>query len=287
MEGFYTALGTPLDDMGGFYAPGFKKQIEDQIDAGAVGVLVLGSMGMQPCIRHADCQKVAMAAVEAAKGRCQITVGVMDNSIATVLDRIDALESLPIDGVVVTTPFYFTATRPELLTFFRTIATRSPFPVYLYDLTKIKIDATLVHALMSHPNIRGIKTADLVLSRAIRNDAAVKEDFQILCSNLDALDFAYKCGLKTGLDGMFTMTAPLISKAYCAMKNDDFATAAKAISDIIAFRDILIEVEVMAGFTYAMNLLGYKGNFHTDYSPLVTEDQKEVVRSFMQSIGLL
>lgn len=290
MEGFYTALGTPLDEMGNFYAPSFKKQIEDQVDHGAAGVLVLGSMGMQPCVKHADCAKVAQAAVEAVKGRCHVTVGVMDNSIATVMDRIEALKGLPIDGVVVTTPFYFTATRSELLAFFRAIASKSPFPIYLYDLpsvTKLKIDASMVHDLMGLPNLAGIKTADLVLSRAIFNDSTTKNDFKIFCSNLDAMDFAYKCGLKVGLDGMFTMTAPLISKAFSAMKESDFGTAAKAISDIIAFRDLLVEVEVMVGFTHAMNLLGYEGNFHTDYTPLLTDDQKESVRSFMQSVGLL
>lgn len=290
MEGFYTALGTPIDEQGNFVSSSFKKQVEDQVDAGAVGILTLGSMGIQPCIKSSECRKVAEAAVEAAKGRCQITVGVMDNSISRVMERIDALSGLRIDGVVATTPFYQTATTSEIVEFFKGIAARSPFPVYLYDLpsaTKLKITAPMVSQLMSIPNIKGIKTADMVLSRKILTDPSARDDFQILCSNLDALDFAYKGGLKVGLDGMFTMTAPLISSAYSAMGNGDFTKAGKLLNDILYLRDALVEVGVFPGFTHAMNLLGYEGRFQPDYVPILADSRKEIIRSAMQSCGVL
>ncbi|HEY3297176.1 MAG TPA: dihydrodipicolinate synthase family protein [Armatimonadota bacterium] len=290
MEGFYTALGTPIDEQGNFISTSFKKQVEDQIDAGALGLLALGSMGMQPCIKNADCRKVAEAAVEAAKGRCQIVVGVMDNSVSRVMDRIDQLSGVKIDGVVATTPFYETATPQELISFFKGIAARSPFPVYLYDLpsaTKLKITPSIVSQLMSVQNIKGIKTADMVLGRKIMTNPATRSDFQILCSNLDAIDFAYKGGLKIGLDGMFTMTPSLIADAYTCMKSGDFTKAAKLINDILSLRDVLVDVEVFPGFTHAMNLLGYEGLFQPDYAPLLTDSQKEKVRNAMQSSGVL
>lgn len=290
MEGFYTALGTPLDQQGNFIPSSFKKQVEDQVEAGACGLLVMGSMGIQPCIKDADGRRVAEAAVEAAKGRCHLTVGVMDNSISRVIGRIEALAGLPIDGVVATTPFYFMATPGQLVEFFQGIAVRSPFPVYLYDLptvTKLKIDAPMVAQLMGVPNIGGIKTADMVMARSIMNSGATRDDFGIFYSNLELLDFAYACGLRVGLDGMFAMTAGLISGAYSALKKGDSARASKLIDHIINMRNVLVEVSVFPGFTYAMNLLGYQGSFQPDYMPPLTQDQQEKVRTAMKSFNVL
>ena len=102
----------------------------------------MGSMGIQSAIRNSEFPKVAKAAQKAVKGRVPLFVGVMDNSVMRVKDRIDSLDGLAIDGVVATTPFYSKCTDEEIISFFKGIASASPFPVYLYDLpvvTKLKI----------------------------------------------------------------------------------------------------------------------------------------------------
>ena len=45
-KGFVPALGTPLDKDGNLMAESYKKQIEDQINAGASAILSMGSMGI-------------------------------------------------------------------------------------------------------------------------------------------------------------------------------------------------------------------------------------------------
>ena len=50
MKGFVPALGTPFDKDGKFLKESYMKQIDDQIKAGAVGVLSMGSMGAQAMI---------------------------------------------------------------------------------------------------------------------------------------------------------------------------------------------------------------------------------------------
>ena len=79
--GFVPALGTPLDQDGNLVVESYKKQIEDQIQAGAVGILAMGSMGQQAYLRQDVCPKVAEVAVEAANGRVPVFVGAMDCSI--------------------------------------------------------------------------------------------------------------------------------------------------------------------------------------------------------------
>lgn len=105
--GFIPALGTPLDKDGNLVLESYNKQIEDQINAGAVGILCMGSMGQQPYIRQEVCLDVAKAAVEAAAGRVPVYVGAMDCSINRAKERIAAMEKLDIAGFVFTTPYYY------------------------------------------------------------------------------------------------------------------------------------------------------------------------------------
>ena len=65
-KGFYTALGTPLNDDFTFCEKGMREQIEQQIAAGASGLLVMGSMGNMSYLVDSEYPKVAKCSVEAA-----------------------------------------------------------------------------------------------------------------------------------------------------------------------------------------------------------------------------
>ena len=50
-NGFVPALGTPLTESGELIKESLTKQIDDQINAGAAGILCMGSMGIEAFIR--------------------------------------------------------------------------------------------------------------------------------------------------------------------------------------------------------------------------------------------
>jgi 4-hydroxy-tetrahydrodipicolinate synthase len=106
-------------------------------------------------------------------------------------------------------------------------------------------------------------------------------------SGLDVFDVAYEYGITKQLDGMFACTAKITSKMYTALASGDRATAAQCLNDILLLRDQFVAVGVFPGFSYAMNLLGFSGNFAPDYSGVVDERAKEAVKACMQQVGLL
>jgi len=248
-------------------------------------------MGQQPYIRGGETRAVAETAAGAAKGRCPLLVGVMDNSIVRVKERIDSLAGLAIDGVVATTPYYYPLSQGDIANFFASLAAYSPYPVYLYDLavvTQSKITVQTAAALMKVPNIAGIKTGDLTTARALsRLQPAVNPEFRIMFSGLDVFDAAYSYGIRDNLDGMFSCTAALTSAMYKALEAGDNESAAKRLDDILLLRDTLAEVGVFPGFTYAMNVLGFEGTFHPDYMQPIGPEPQEKVRACMQRIGLI
>lgn len=287
-EGFYTALGTPLDENGGVIRESLQKQIETQIAAKASGLLLLGSMGMQCAVKNAECRKAAEWAVGANKGRVPVLCGVMDNSVARVMDRIDAVTGLALDGVVLTTPFYFVSEEDTLIKFFRSAADRSPFPIYLYDLpgvTKMKITEKIVGAVSRHPNIRGIKTPDPVLARNLILSETLKDDFSVLFSNLDIFDVIYKFGVARNLDGMFDCTPRCAHKAYAHFARGEFDEGAQYLAKIVALRDTMARWRIFPSFTALMNLLGYRGFYHPDYYDSVSDEANEALRAKLAEIG--
>ncbi|MDD3588311.1 MAG: dihydrodipicolinate synthase family protein, partial [Thermoguttaceae bacterium] len=205
-KGFYTALGTPLDHSGRIVTKSLAQQVETQIACEASGLFLLGSMGMQCAIKSEECFVAAKVATDAAHGKIPILFGVMDNSIERIMDRIEQVRTLPLDGVVVTPPYYFISNDASQVNLYTAIADRSPFPVYLYDLpalTKMKITYEIAAKLAHHPNVRGIKTQDPQLVRLLMLDDSVSDDFALLFSKIDLFDVVWSYGCHWNLDGMF------------------------------------------------------------------------------------
>lgn len=289
--GFIPALGTPLDQNGNLMVESYKKQIRDQIDAGAVGVLCMGSMGQQAFLRQDICAQVATAAVEAADGKVPVFVGAMDCSIGRAKQRMAAMEHLDIAGFVFTTPYYAPCSREQMMNYFKGVAAATKKPVLLYDLaavTQSKITYDMVLELIRDvPNLAGIKSADTVMFRKLKRNPEVPADFIMVYSGLDMFDIAYKWGIDHCLDGMMTCTPKNSNQLFEAMAANDYAAAAQYLDNIVSLRDCFIANDLWPCYTAAMNMLGYDGCFNPDYISDATDKAVEKVRAEMRRIGEL
>ena len=204
-SGYVPALGTPLDAAGNLLKESYRRQIEDQIQAGAVGLLCMGSMGIQAFLRSGICPQVAQTAVEAAQG-VPVFVGAMDTSIARVRERMAAMEDIDVAGFVLTPPYYSPASPKQMINFFKGAAGCTEHKILLYDLpgvTQCKITYEMVLQLLREiPSLAGIKSADLQMFRRLKLNPEVPEDFIMVYSGLDTFDIAYRWGITNCLDGM-------------------------------------------------------------------------------------
>lgn len=289
-KGFYTALGTPLDENGNFIPGSMANQIGQQIEAGVSGLLVMGSMGQMSYIKQSEYAKVAAESAKAAAGRVPVLVGVTDVSINRVMERVDALKDIDgIDGIVSTVPYYATVTQDNIYDFYNEIANRSGRATYLYDLAVVTKTATApatVKRLWANPLIKGIKSGNMVTQRILHRAEDRPADFTMMYSNLDDFDIAYKWGINKNLDGMFACTPKTAQKMYQALAVDDYAAAGKYLDDIITLRNLFASTPcLMTAFSHAMHLLGCEGNFGKDYEKDITEEWKEKVTAFMRTLG--
>ena len=288
-NGFFPALGTPLDAEGQLNDESYEKQIEMMIGAGASGILCMGSMGNMSSIRDEVYPDVAEACVRSAAGRVPVMVGVMDNSVARVMDRIYALGDLEIDGVVATTPFYYKSTEEQIFNFFSKLASESYYPVYIYDLpvvTQSPITFDVMTELMKDENIKGVKSANYdMLKKIISKD--VPEGFDILFSGLDIFDKAIVNGLPKNLDGMFTATPFNTHKMYEASAKGRGSEVSLYLGKILKLRNEFVKSSVFTAYSYAMNLLGMPGVYQPDFHGRVSPESREGIKECMIEIGEL
>ena len=287
-NGFYTALGTPLDNNGDCIPSSLYTHIEQQIQAGASGLLLMGSMGIEAAVKNSTYRKLVATASQTVRGRLPLFVGAMDNSITKVLEKVELMGKAEVAGVVVTTPFYSLSSEDELVNWFLGIADQSRYPVYLYDLpavTKVKITHSLIRRIGGHTNIQGMKTADLQLILDLMREPELMRKFHILYSGLDLFDYANRLNIKRNLDGMFCVTPRNAGALYACLCKEDYTGARLYLDRILRLRNTMVENRLFPSFTYAMNLLGCAGNFAPDYAGALTPEQQETIAYTMQQIG--
>ncbi len=289
-QGFYTALGTPLDGEGNLIPESLSRQIEDQIAAGAAGLLLMGTMGMLGCIRNDVYEDLVAVASKAVKGRVRLLVGAFDNSLSRVKSRFDILKKYPVDAAVLTPPYYFKMDKPTLMNFFRGAAALTDMDIYLYDhepITKHKISLDMVTELSGLSNIRGIKSGDLVLIKALYDSTTIKKNFLPIFSGSDLFAVSNIYGIKNYLDGIFACFPATIREVQLCFDKEDFEGAKKGLARLMGGRDEMIALGIWPAFSHAMNLLGYAGNHAPDYELPLSEASKEKVADILRRCGEL
>lgn len=284
---FYPALGTPTNLDGTLVKESLGRQIELMISSGAKGALCMGSMGNMASLKNSEYSIIAEYATGVIHRRIPLLIGVMDCSISRVLDRIDSLRELEIDGVVTTVPYYSSLKPNEIVKFFSELARKSKFPVYIYDLpgvTQSPICLSQLIALTNERNIVGIKTGNLnLIMELYRHNLMTRDDFSVYYSNLDLFDVAIKAGVSRNLDGMFTCTPYNSQKMYAGQSSE--TEVFESLNNILKLRNLFIKENVLAAYSYAMELLRCPGNYHADYALPISGELKEEIVDLMKSIN--
>ncbi|HZK61737.1 MAG TPA: dihydrodipicolinate synthase family protein [Anaerovoracaceae bacterium] len=286
-NGFYPALGTPTDNDGKIIGISYEKGIELMISSGAAGVLCMGSMGNMAGIRNSEYAKTASLCVKVVAKRVPVMVGVMDCSVNRVLDRIESLDNIEIDGVVATAPYYYKLNAGEIVSFYTMVSEKSKYPLYIYDLpsvTQSPVTKDILTPLMKIHNIKGMKTANINLILDLLRNNSIRDDFSIFYSGLDSFDTAIKSGIRKNLDGMFTCTPYSSKMMYENFENGDGAKISKHLNNILILRNTMLKEDIFPAYSYAMELLGCAGNYHPDYNNQVSDKLKEEIYECMKTI---
>ena len=192
LHGIFPPITTPFYPDGEVYYKKIEHNVERLSRTPVVGIVVQGSTGEAILLSDQERRDVFKAAREAiAPEKILIAATGIESAIET-LRLTDYAATLGYDVALVRTPHFYKSQMMKpvnMLTFFRTVADRSPLPVLLYNVpnfTGYDLPAELVAELAEHPNIIGIKESAgnvekiqkmVELTRHIRRSATVTETF--------------------------------------------------------------------------------------------------------------
>jgi dihydrodipicolinate synthase/N-acetylneuraminate lyase len=162
LHGIFPPLTTPFYPDGRVYLKKLEHNVDRYSKTPAAGIVVLGSTGEAIMLSDDERREVLAVAREACAPHKVLIAGTGAESALETLRLTEYAAELGYDVALVRTPHFY---RPQmqpvnLLTFYRTVADRSPIPVLIYSVpvfTNYDMPEELIVELASHPNIVGIK----------------------------------------------------------------------------------------------------------------------------------
>ncbi len=162
IEGCFAAVTTPFYPDERVYFRKIEANMARYSRTPLAGMVVLGSTGEAVALNDAETHDVMRAAAEAASPEKVLIAGVGRESLKATTELAEAAAKFQYDAVLVRIPTYYSPqiSYESALTYFRSVADRSPLPVLLYHIPKFvpyQMPVELVAELAQHPNIIGIK----------------------------------------------------------------------------------------------------------------------------------
>jgi 4-hydroxy-tetrahydrodipicolinate synthase len=164
LEGVFVPLVTPFDETGRVDVACLERLAAESLDAGAAGIVALGTTGEASALDDAERSQVVAACARVCDDRgAPLMVGAGTNDTRTTVARHEELAEIP--GVVASlavVPYYVRPSEAGIVAHFTEVAERSPVPLVVYNVpyrTGRGLGATSLLELAAHPNVAGVKQA--------------------------------------------------------------------------------------------------------------------------------
>ena len=196
-SGIWVPLITPFANGAVDYSA-LRPLVRRYADAGIAGLAALALRRTPPRSTQPNRTHVLATILDEAQrtGRTTplpVMVGVSGNHTASMRERIEQLNPLPIAGVLIAAPYYIRSSQAGIVGHFSALADASEKPVVLYDIpyrTGVRLELDTLLTLAAHPRIRAVKDCSgsldttLALIRDARLQVFAGEDiamFNTLC----------------------------------------------------------------------------------------------------------
>jgi 4-hydroxy-tetrahydrodipicolinate synthase len=164
LRGVYVPLITPFDESGGVALGAIGRLVHEYLDAGAAGIVALGTTGEASALDAVEKRAVIDTCARVCAERdAQLVVGAGTNTPAATIAAAEALEGTPaLAAALVVVPYYVRPSEAGIVAHFEAVAARSPVPLVLYNVpqrTGRGLSAAGVLRVAANPNVAGLKQA--------------------------------------------------------------------------------------------------------------------------------
>lgn len=160
LEGIHVPVITPFGEDGRVDVGTLERLAYGLLQAGADGLVALGTTGEAAALDEREKASVAAAVGRVCRGRgAHFTVGAGANDTARAVAEVAGVEA---DAVLVTVPYFTRPSEEGVIAHFQRVAAEAPVPVVVYNVpyrTGRTLSADTVRRLAMIPGVIGFKHA--------------------------------------------------------------------------------------------------------------------------------
>jgi len=158
-------------------------------------------------------------ATEASPRRLPICLGLSGVDTGRMRDALDETAAWPIDGYLISSPYYVRPSQRGLLQHFTSLADHSSWPIVLYNIpyrTAVDISNDTLLRLAEHPNIVGLKDCSANREQSHEFLQRRPAGFRVLTGE----DSHYFEALTDGADGAILLSAHIETEIFAAVQTE-------------------------------------------------------------------
>jgi 4-hydroxy-tetrahydrodipicolinate synthase len=202
------------------------------------GLILAATSGEGLALSGAELERlvnVVREELDARRRFLPICLGMAGASTRKMQDTLDETAAWPIDGYLISSPYYVRPSQRGLLAHFTALADHASWPILLYNIpyrASVGLNNDTLLELAEHPNIAGMKDcgADRAQSRELLRQRPA--GFRILTGE----DAEYFDALDDGADGAILLSAhvetEMFATVFAEMKTGNRAAALAAWQDV-------------------------------------------------------
>lgn len=257
-RGVGTAIVTPF--LGGRIDFDTFGRLIDLQKEEADALIVAGTTGEAPTLSDGERDALLTFAIERVGGKIPVIMGTGSNDTARAVALSKRASRLGADGVLVVTPYYNRGTGEGLRRHFLKIAEEAGAPIILYNVparTGGNLSFADYEALLSHPNIVGVKEAEESTEKFFMLCEAFGENKAVYTGN----DTSLLPALALGGAGVISVVSNLypgkVRAVIRAFTCGDIAGARRGYASLFPLCRLLFRETSPAPVKEALRILGY------------------------------
>jgi 4-hydroxy-tetrahydrodipicolinate synthase len=288
LEGIWTPMVTPMKAHGEIDLKATRELADRLIEGGVDGLFPLGTTGEFALLTPSERNQIVRTVVDEANGRLPVIAGISDPSTENVLKFASDAEAAGVDGVIATTPFYYSTTPEGIYRHFRLLANKIDLPLILYNIpewTHTFATPKVVGRLAREGLIAGIKYTEYNLLRLLEFITEVRGNIPVL-NGSDAMTFTnLEFGGSGAIIGVSNLVPELASRLFDEFRRGNLSAARELQTELLPFIQAMGVGQFPAGLKEAMNLSGYRVGGTRDPVPPLLPAEKRAVRAFLAKTG--
>lgn len=215
-KGVMPAITSQFSSKGTLDLQMFCKNLEAQVNAGASGIILGGTLGEASTLTPEEKNTLVLTTLEQVGDRVAVVLNIAEQSTQEAVAAAKNAEKLGANGLMLLPPMRYKATDRETVAYFDTVAKATSLPIMIYNNPvdyKIEVTLDMFAALQVNKNISAVKESTRDITNVTRMRSRFGNRFAILCG-VDTLAME---ALVMGADGWVAGLVDAYPEETCAI----------------------------------------------------------------------